>query len=529
MATTKSETTDAQLPKARTIKRSGGTSARRSVTRVRPDASTAPASRAGMLSGLTPDEATAQGLSVVQIEPSSLIPHPFNDPSRSVVDEEAEGWKELLVSVAENGVRIAAAAVTRKAFTARWPHALTGDTHGEYVLIYGHRRRAAALATDTAAMPVIIDDAVLDAPDGGLLAMFQENLAREDLTPLAEAEFLAKLAEELHISQRELGKAVGISQPTVQRRLSLIFLEQTVRVAVRDKLLSPTEGATLGSLLPYGPPRPFQSDPDPHQDTDARRAEQLRAFELTQTSGILMKQAAERVIAERRSRALANDQGVELVDPATHFGNAATARHHRVYDTVTDPSTVVAAIDETGALAYYSIEAPAPTDAQPLPSPTVDEGDATPNPGRRADDDEDPAAPPVASKPRTEKPTGGRAAATKSRRAAAERIALEPPPKTDMLQNFADLYAFRANAEVDWSAVETLANSWGLDTLPAPTTAKARLARAWTTALATYEIHAGSATSWGTLERLYYAVLRVRAKYEPGPWEREQLDNVTDE
>lgn len=526
MATTSSENTEVQLPKARTIKRSAGTAARRSVTRVRSDASTTPASRAGMLSGLTPDEAIAQGLSVVQIEPAALIPHPFNDPSRSVVDDEDEGWKELLVSVEEKGVRIAAAAVTRKAFTARWPHALPGDTHGEYVLIYGHRRRAAALATDTVAMPIIIDDAILDTPDGGLLAMFEENLAREDLTPLAEAEFLAKLAEELHISQRELGKAVGISQPTVQRRLSLIFLDKTLQDAVRDKQLSPTEGATLGSLLPYGPARSFQVDPDPDQDTDTRRREQLRAFDLTQKSGILMKQAAERVIAERRSRALADDQGIELVDPVTHFGDAATARRHRVYDTVTDPSTVVAAIDETGALAYYSIEAPVPPDPEPLPSPTANGSGSASTASSRSGDQAEPTVPPAPAKPKSEKSNAGRAAATKSRRAAAERIALEPPPKTDLLQIFADLYALSVNAEVDWSAVETLANTWGLDTTPEPTTAKARLARAWTTALATYEIHAGSKSQWGTVDKLYYALLRDRAKYEPGPWEREQLDNI---
>lgn len=527
MATNSSETTDIQLPKARTIKRSAGTTSRRSVTRVRADASTTPASRAGMLSGLTPDEAIAQGLSVVQIEPTALIPHPFNDASRSIVDEDDEGWKELLVSVEEKGVRIAAAAVTRKAFTARWPHSLRDDTHGEYVLIYGHRRRAAALATDTAAMPVIIDDGILDTPDGGLLEMFKENHAREGLSPLAEAEFLARLAEELHISQREIGKAVGISQPTVQRRLSLIFLEKTLQDAVRDKQLSPTEGSTLGSLLPYGPFRSFQTDPDPDQDTDARREEQFRAFELTQKSGILMRQAAERVIAERRSRALANDQGIELVDPSTHFGDAATARRHRIYDTVTDPSTVVAAIDDTGALAYYSIEAPTPVDPEPLPSPTAPTG-AESTSTTDAQDGAEPAAPPTPTKQKTEKSNAGRAAATKSRRAAAERIALEPPPKTDMLQIFADLYALNAIAEVDWSAVDALANKWGLDTMPAPTNAKARLARAWTTALATYEIHAGAKSQWGEVDKLYYTLLRDRAKYEPGPWEREQLDNITE-
>ncbi|MBE5477736.1 hypothetical protein E3G68_005069 [Mycobacteroides abscessus] len=481
-----------------------------------------------MLSGLTPDEAIAQGLSVVQIEPTALIPHPFNDTSRSIADEGDESWRELLVSVEEKGVRIAAAAVTRKAFTARWPHSLKDDTHGEYVLIYGHRRRAAALATGTATMPVIVDDTILDSPDGGLLDMFKENHAREGLSPLAEAEFLARLAEELHISQREIGKAVGLSQPTVQRRLSLIFLEKTLQNAVRDKRLSPTEGSTLGSLLPYGPVRSFQNDPDPDQDTDMRREEQLRAFELTQKGGILMRQAAERVIAERHSRALANDQGIELVDPSTHFGDAATARRHRIYDTITDPSAVVAAIDDTGALAYYSIETPAAVDPEPLPSPTAPTGTGSASAADSQGGDEESEAPPTPAKQKTEKSTAGRAAATKSRRAAAERIALEPPPKTDMLQIFADLYALNAIAEVDWSAVETLASKWGLETMAAPTNAKARLARAWITALAAYEIHAAAKSQWGEVDKLYYALLRDRAKYEPGPWEREQLDNISE-
>lgn len=528
---------ESNLPKTRAVKRAGGTGrdARRSVGRVRPNASTTPAPRAGMHSGLTVDEALAEGLRVIQIDPSALIPHPFNPPGRSAGDQQSATWTELVDSVAANGVRIAAKAVTRRAFTLRWPGALDSDAVGEYVLTYGHRRRAAALTTGTATMPVIIDDSELDLPDGGLLAMYDENQRREDLSPLDEAGFLARITDELKLTQRELAERLGLNQATVSRRLSLLLLSPPLRDAVSDGSLSPTEAATLAAKLPHGPVRSWQKDPDNDQDTDLRLTEQVRAYQLTQVSQMLPKQAAERVIAERNSRAKARDLGITLVDPVAYFGDAASARARRVYDEVTpDPDKFVATLDETGALAFYSIETLDENDSDPDWS--EDDGDtsgSSAHESHEADTSVPEAGPRSApTDPLPEKSSLTRSASkripVKERRVAVQRIAADPPGRTELLHILAEQHALGIFAECDPSAVYALASTWS-PVIPqsAPRSAKAQIGMAWAVALAAYEVHASARSTWTALDKSYYGILRERAKYEPGPVERERLDGIT--
>ncbi len=521
------EQSDKRIPKTRTVKRPSAPNGRRSVSRVRADAAAPakPRQSTGMLSGLTFAEAAAEGLKVQQIDPAALIPHPFNDPSRSLVDRDNRAWTELLDSVAANGVRIAGAAVTRSAFTQRWPHLALDDSPGDYILIYGHRRRAAAVATATAAMPVIIDDTLLDTPDGGLVAMFEENQAREDLSPVAEAEILAKFIDEIHLSQRDLAAMLGLTQTTVWRRLSLLLLVADIQTAVAHNDFSPTEAAKLAAKLPYGPVRAWQKDANAaEQDSDQRRDEQRRAYHLIRATGTLADSAADRVINERRSRAEAAAKGITIIDPATHFGGSSAARERRIYDDSDSAGEdLVAGLDDLGLLAYYSATRPAPpaqdTDAE-APQGDVDgpppAGTAEPGPG-----DTTPSTPKKNKKP------AEAAAATRSRREAAQRIVATSPPRTQLLQIFADQYALGVHTVAGTPAAEKLAAQWGHqdDRLDDP---QARLQRAWALALAGYELHTSAQPdgAWSSPQPLYYSLLRTRAKYEPSSWERHQLDKV---
>lgn len=517
---------DIRIPKTRTVKRPSAPNGRRSVSRVRSDAgsSDAPRKATGMLSGLTAAEAAAEGLKVVQVDPCALIPHPFNDPSRSLVDRDNRAWTDLLDSIAANGVRIAGAAVTRSAFTQRWPHLVLNDVPGDYILIYGHRRRAAAVATATATMPVIIDDRLLDAADGGLVAMYEENQAREDLSPLAEAELLAKFIDEIQLTQRDLAAMLGLAQTTVWRRLSLLLLATEIQTAVAHNDFSPTEAAKLAAKLPYGPARAWQKDTNAAEQNSAqRRTEQLRAYHLIRTTGTLADSAADRVINERQSRAEAAAKGIEIIDPAAQFGDSA--REHRIYDDIDDAAgeDLVAGLDDLGLLAYYSTRTALPahnTNEAPSDSAAAAAADSA------GDDEpaEESTPPPV----RKNKKPAEAAAAKRSRREAAQRIVASPPPQTQLLQIFADQYALGVTALAGTSAAEALAAQWGHqkdDQLDDP---QARLQRAWVLALAGYELHTSGQPegAWAAPQPLYYALLRGRAKYNPSSWERRQLDKV---
>lgn len=512
---------------------------------------------------LSVDQARGEGRQVLDISPKLLIPHPLNDPDRSVVDpKDPDG---LLGSVKARGVRMVMAAATRAAFEARWPDLLPADTEGEYVLLYGHRRRAAALAAGVLTVPVVVNDAELDQPDRGLVDMYLENKHHVGLAPLADAHLLNHFIEDMNLNQVELGEMLGVSQPTISRRLSLLLLAEPLRKEVIVKKtsgdeeessekkqadknkLGPTEASTLATALPYGPVYSWQKSPDKDQDSPERLAEQLRAFELIK-QGSLVSTAVARVKAERKSRATAAAQGWEIIDPVAHFGDSATALKHRYYEDPTGLSGIVVAIDEHGSLAHYNTDPAMEIDPDTLgdhDDDLDDEGDhdggddgdapahAGPSPASKkpkSDTGEDkkprpaPKAPAAAKKPTDD--SKARIEASKKRREAAQTLVLKPPAKDQLAQILIDQYAYGVitKASSEW-ALE-LAEQWGFvptDDLDSPA---ARAAHAWALALAGYELAAADSTKWSTPQRIYITLLRDRAKYEPTAWEQKQLDQI---
>ena len=137
----------------------------------------------GLIAGMSA-VAVDEAHHVVEIAVSEIAPHPFNHNSRSQPQPGDPKWDELLNGVRANGVRLPVLVVPRDAFTAARPGA-SGEISPEarYVLIYGHRRRAAALEAGRDTMPAVIDDAIM-ADNGDLDAMAAENLGRQDLSDL---------------------------------------------------------------------------------------------------------------------------------------------------------------------------------------------------------------------------------------------------------------------------------------------------------------------------------------------------------
>jgi ParB/RepB/Spo0J family partition protein len=109
-----------------------------------------------------------------------------------------------------------------------------------FQVCYGHRRFAAAKAAGQATVPCRIrhiDDAQLIQE--GLI----ENLHRNDLTFLEEAEKLGLLMDMRSITVKDLANAVGRSVTHVSNRLSLLSLPQKARNALDTELI------TLGTAL----------------------------------------------------------------------------------------------------------------------------------------------------------------------------------------------------------------------------------------------------------------------------------------
>lgn len=363
----------------------------------------------GITAGLA-SIAAADGQRFVEAPTAAIVPHPYNDPIRSAPQPDSARWTELVNSVRAAGVQVPILLVSRSAFVAARPalEAAIGPD-AKYVIIYGHRRRAAAVAAGLETIPAVIDDSVL-ADGGDLDAMTIENLGREDLTELQQAEIFARYSE-AGVGQRAIAEKVGVDQSTVSRRLRLLLLAREVLEAVERGAIKSTEAAELAGKLPYGPPRPWQPETDADQGSDHRHADQVTAYELV-VSGTTPKRAAERVLAERRARQRAAAEGVEIVDPRARFGPGF--QQYAITSPAAVDGDVVAGIDPLqGGLVYY-------------PAGAVPARDTIPRPQAQ------PAAN-GSSKLRT--------AAMKARRAACSRLVAAPPPREKLLPLLAAQYA----------------------------------------------------------------------------------------
>lgn len=103
--------------------------------------------------------------------------------------------------------------------------------HGEFVLIAGHRRYAAAKLAKLGRVPITVREAA--GPAKAIEAMLVENLQRADLTPMDKAEAMGSLRDHGY-SNVAIGRAIGLADGTVSTYLSLLELSKASREKVRS-------------------------------------------------------------------------------------------------------------------------------------------------------------------------------------------------------------------------------------------------------------------------------------------------------
>ncbi len=102
---------------------------------------------------------------------------------------------------------------------------------GYYQIIMGERRWRAARMAGLTEVPALIIEA--DDRKAMELALI-ENLQREDLNPLEEAEGYRSLMENFGLTQEELAKRVGVSRPAVANALRLLGLPVSVKKLLEE-------------------------------------------------------------------------------------------------------------------------------------------------------------------------------------------------------------------------------------------------------------------------------------------------------
>jgi ParB family chromosome partitioning protein len=120
---------------------------------------------------------------------------------------------------------------------------------GTYQLVAGERRWRAARMAGLSEVPVVIKE--LNDSQAMEIALI-ENLQREDLNPIEEAEGYSMLMETFGLTQDEVAQRVGRSRPAVANALRLLNLPDDVRSMVKNGELSQGHARTLLSVPDEG-------------------------------------------------------------------------------------------------------------------------------------------------------------------------------------------------------------------------------------------------------------------------------------
>ena len=162
---------------------------------------------------------SAVKLKIMDIEPN-------RDQPRKIFDEDA--LAELADSIAKHGVI--------------QPLLVRPMPDGSYQLVAGERRWRASRMAGLTEVPVVIKE--LSDDEAMALALI-ENLQREDLNAIEEAQGIKALMDTLSLTQDEAAERVGNSRPAVANALRLLKLPDSVIALVSDGKLSPGHARAL--------------------------------------------------------------------------------------------------------------------------------------------------------------------------------------------------------------------------------------------------------------------------------------------
>lgn len=114
-----------------------------------------------------------------------------------------------------------------------------------YVIVAGERRWRASQLANLTHIPAIVKD--LSARKVAELSLI-ENIQREDLNAVEEAEAYARIIKNFDCTQEELANAVGKSRSYIANIVRLNELPESIKQKVRDNIISPSKARSLIGL-----------------------------------------------------------------------------------------------------------------------------------------------------------------------------------------------------------------------------------------------------------------------------------------
>lgn len=166
-------------------------------------------------------ERTVQYIDINDIRPNRNQPRKKFDP---------ESISELAASIQEHGII--------------QPLIVCKADQG-YELVAGERRWRAAREAALDKVPCLVRE--FSSEENALIAII-ENMQREDLDPIEEAEGLEKMMKEYGFTQEEVSRSVGKSRPYITNSLRLLKLPQDIREKISEGAISAGHARALLSV-----------------------------------------------------------------------------------------------------------------------------------------------------------------------------------------------------------------------------------------------------------------------------------------
>lgn len=216
---------------------------------------------------------------VVKIAIDKIFPNPYQP--RKTFDEEA--LRDLAASIAQYGVL--------------QPLLVAPAENGRYMLIAGERRLRASKMAELQEVPVIISE--YTSQQIAEIALI-ENLQREDLHFLEEAEGYEKLMQQFHITQEAMAVRVGKKQSTIANKLRLLRLSDRIRKILVEANLSERHARALLKL-----------------DDEEKQVQVLTAvidngYSVRQTENYIEKMLADKKQEKKKRLVIVNDVRIYL-------------------------------------------------------------------------------------------------------------------------------------------------------------------------------------------------------------------------
>ena len=216
---------------------------------------------------------------VEKIAIEKIVPNPYQ-PRKTFDDE---GLADLSASIAQYGVL--------------QPLLVAPAENGDYMLIAGERRLRASKMAELKEVPVIISQ--YTSQQIAEIALI-ENLQREDLHYLEEAEGYEQLMEQFHLTQEAMATRVGKKQSTIANKLRLLKLSAKVREELRSAGLTERHARALLKIK------------DEAQQLEVLAVVVKNAYNVRQTEQYIEKLLEEKQPEKKKRMLIVNDVRVYL-------------------------------------------------------------------------------------------------------------------------------------------------------------------------------------------------------------------------